>query len=71
MADKYDGAIVLLWLVSFPTQDGLLVLTVSSSSLYVATLVNRLIEWFPILFFETMPRQSTTYASYPNVRMRA
>ncbi len=46
-------------------------LTVSSSSLKVATLVSRFMEWFPILFCDTIPRQSATYASYPNVRTRA
>jgi hypothetical protein len=27
--------------------------------------------WLPILFFDTMPRQLATYASYPNVSTRA
>lgn len=43
----------------------------SSSSLYVAIVVSRFIAWFPILFFDTMPRQSATSASYPNVSIRA
>lgn len=42
-----------------------------SYSLYVATAFSRFREWFPILFSDTMPRQSATYASYPNVRIRA
>ena len=69
--DEYDRAAVLLHLVSFPKQSGLLMLTVSSFSLYVAILVNKFIEWSPILFVDTTPRQSATYATYPNVRTRA
>ena len=33
--------------------------------------VKSFIAWFPILFFDTIPRQSITLASYPNVRTRA
>ena len=71
MANKYNGEFVLLYLVLVPKQYELLRLTVSLSSLYVATAVRRFIAWFPILFFDTIPRQSTTLASYPNVRTRA
>src|SRR5947207_13054300 len=45
--------------------------TMSSSSLYVASAANKFRAWLPIRFFETMDRQSVTYASYPNVRIRA
>jgi hypothetical protein len=43
----------------------------SSSSLYVASAANKFRAWLPIRFFETTDRQSVTYASYPNVRIRA
>jgi hypothetical protein len=44
--------------------------TVSSSSRYDARAVNKFHAWFAIRFCDTTPRQSATYASYPNVRMR-
>lgn len=45
--------------------------TVLSFSRYDAREVSRFHAWFAIRFCDTTPRQSATYASYPNVRTRA
>lgn len=45
--------------------------TVSSFTRYNAREVSRFHAWFAIRFCDTMPRQSVTHASYPNVRTRA
>ena len=45
--------------------------TVSSLSRYAASDVSKFHAWFAILLCDTTPRQSATYASYPNVRTRA
>jgi hypothetical protein len=54
----------------FPNRT-ILELNVSSSSLYITITASRLIAWFPIVFSNTMPRQSATYVSHLNVSTQA
>ena len=71
MADKYDRSLMLSPLAQSPFVQAAKSPTVSSFSRYVARDVSRFHPWFPIRFCDTTPRQSATYASYPNVRTRA